>query len=146
MKASIIHTTSTSGLFANPGQANYDAAKSGIATFSQVCAKELSRYGVRSNAIAPGARTRLTLATPGLGDAVKAPETGFDVWDPANVSPFVAYLATENCAITGECFIVQGGKVQRAQSWKPAESIDKDDRWTVAELEAEAAKLAPPSK
>jgi NAD(P)-dependent dehydrogenase (short-subunit alcohol dehydrogenase family) len=146
MKASIIHTTSTSGLFANPGQANYDAAKSGIATFSQVCAKELSRYGVRSNAIAPGARTRLTLATPGLGDAVKAPETGFDVWDPANVSPFVAYLATEDCAITGECFMVQGGKVQRAQSWKPAETIDKDDRWTVAELEAEAAKLAPPSK
>ena len=54
MKASIIHTTSTSGLFANPGQANYDAAKSGIATLSQVCAKELVRYGVRSNAIAPG--------------------------------------------------------------------------------------------
>src|SRR6476661_5730292 len=53
VQASIIHTTSTSGLFANPGQANYDAAKSGIATLSQVCAKELSRYGVRSNAIAP---------------------------------------------------------------------------------------------
>ena len=52
--ASIIHTTSTSGLFSNPGQANYDAAKSGIATLSQVCAKELVRYGVRSNAIAPG--------------------------------------------------------------------------------------------
>src|SRR5204863_3528116 len=54
--ASIIHTSSTSGLFSNPGQANYDSAKSGIATFSQVCAKELVRYGVRSNAIAPGAR------------------------------------------------------------------------------------------
>jgi len=143
VKASIIHTTSTSGLFANPGQANYDAAKSGIATFSQVCAKELVRYGVRSNAIAPGARTRLTLATPGLGDAVKAPEEGFDVWDPANVSPFVAYLATADCPITGECFMVQGGKVQRAQSWKPAETIDKNDRWTVKELEVEAAKLVP---
>ena len=143
MKASIIHTTSTSGLFANPGQANYDAAKSGIATLSQVCAKELARYGVRSNAIAPGARTRLTLATPGLGDAVKAPEEGFDVWDPANVSPFVAYLATADCPITGECFMVQGGKVQRAQSWRPAEEIDKADRWTVKELEVEAAKLAP---
>jgi NAD(P)-dependent dehydrogenase (short-subunit alcohol dehydrogenase family) len=143
VKASIIHTTSTSGLFANPGQANYDAAKSGIATFSQVCAKELVRYGVRSNAIAPGARTRLTLATPGLGDAVKAPEEGFDVWDPANVSPFVAYLATAGCPITGECFMVQGGKVQRAQSWKGAEVIDKADRWTVKELEVEAAKLIP---
>jgi len=145
VKASIIHTTSTSGLFANPGQANYDAAKSGIATFSQVCAKELSRYGVRSNAIAPGARTRLTEATPGLSEAVKAPEEGFDVWDPANVSPFVAYLATADCPITGECFMVQGGKVQRAQSWRGAEVIDKGDRWTVKELEGEASRLVPPS-
>jgi NAD(P)-dependent dehydrogenase (short-subunit alcohol dehydrogenase family) len=145
VKASIIHTTSTSGLFANPGQANYDAAKSGIATLSQVCAKELSRYGVRSNAIAPGARTRLTEATPGLSEVVKPPAEGFDVWDPANVSPFVAYLATADCPITGQCFMVQGGKVQRAQSWKPAEAIDKADRWTVKELEAEAAKLLPPA-
>src|SRR6478672_10454740 len=144
VQASIIHTTSTSGLFSNPGQANYDAAKSGIATLSQVCAKELVRYGVRSNAIAPGARTRLTEATPGLGDAVKAPEVGFDVWHPGNVSPFVAYLATTECTITGECFLVQGGKVQRAQSWKAAETIDKNDRWTVAELAAESAKLASP--
>ncbi len=143
VNASIIHTTSTSGLFANPGQANYDSAKSGIATFSQVCAKELSRYGVRSNAIAPGARTRLTLATPGLGDAVKAPEEGFDRWDPANVSPFVAYLATADCKITGECFMVSGGKVQRAQSWKGAEAIEKDDRWTIAELAAKASALIP---
>ncbi len=145
VKASLIHTSSTSGLFANPGQANYDAAKSGIATFSQVCAKELSRYGVRSNAIAPGARTRLTLATPGLGERIGPPEEGFDVWDPANVSPFLAYLATEDCAITGECFMVQGGRVQRAQGWTPAEKIDKNDRWTVAELAAEASKLAPPA-
>jgi NAD(P)-dependent dehydrogenase (short-subunit alcohol dehydrogenase family) len=143
VKASIIHTTSTSGLFANPGQANYDAAKSGIATLSQVCAKELSRYGVRSNAIAPGARTRLTEATPGLGDVVKAPTEGFDVWDPANVAPFVAYLASADCPITGEAFMVQGGKVQRVQSWRPAESLDKDDRWTIAELAREASKLLP---
>jgi NAD(P)-dependent dehydrogenase (short-subunit alcohol dehydrogenase family) len=145
VKASIIHTSSTSGLFSNPGQANYDSAKSGIATLSQVCAKELTRYGVRSNAIAPGARTRLTEATPGLGDAVKAPDEGFDVWHPANVAPFVAYLATSECSITGECFMVQGGRVQRVQSWSRAESIDKGDRWTVKELEAEAAKLVPES-
>ena len=67
---------------------------------------------------------------------MKAPEEGFDVWDPANVSPFVAYLATADCPITGECFMVQGGKVQRAQSWKAAETIDKADRWTVDELRA----------
>ena len=143
VNASIIHTSSTSGLLANPGQANYGAAKSGIATLSQICAKELGRYGVRSNAIAPAARTRLTEATPGLGDAVKAPEDAsqFDVWDPANVSPFVAYLATADCPFTGEAFLVQGGVVQRFQPWWLAEKIDRGDRWTVAELAAEAGKL-----
>jgi len=145
VQASIIHTSSTSGLFSNPGQANYDAAKSGIATFSQVCAKELVRYGVRSNAIAPGARTRLTLETPGLGDMVKAPDDpgAFDIWDPANVSPFVAYLATADCPISGETFLVQGGVVQRVKSWSTAEKIDKGDRWTVAELATQAAALKP---
>jgi len=141
VSASIIHTSSTSGLFSNPGQANYGAAKSGIATLSQICAKELSRYGVRSNAIAPAARTRLTEATPGLEDVVKAPEEGFDSWNPANVSPFVAYLATEGCPLTGETFLVQGGVVQRVQSWEFAQKLDKGDRWTVAELATEAAKL-----
>jgi NAD(P)-dependent dehydrogenase (short-subunit alcohol dehydrogenase family) len=143
---SIIHTSSTSGIFANPGQANYGAAKSGIATFSQICAKELGRYGVRSNAICPGARTRLTEATPGLSDVIKAPAEGFDVWDPANVSPFVAYLATVGCTISGETFLVQGGRVQRAQTWVGAERIDKDSRWTVAELASAADALVPPSE
>jgi NAD(P)-dependent dehydrogenase (short-subunit alcohol dehydrogenase family) len=143
VQASIIHTSSTSGLFSNPGQANYDSAKSGIATFSQVCAKELVRYGVRSNAIAPGARTRLTLETPGLGDAVKPPDDPgtFDIWDPANVSPFVAYLGTADCPLSGETFIVQGGVVQRVKSWSTVEKIDKGDRWTVAELATRAPEL-----
>ena len=145
VNASIVHTSSTSGLLANPGQANYGAAKSGIATFSQICAKELSRYGVRSNAIAPAARTRLTEATPGLGDVVKAPEDAghFDLWDPANVSPFVAYLATADCPFNGETFLVQGGVVQRFRPWWLSEKIDKGDRWSVAELAAEAPKLMP---
>lgn len=145
VSASIVHTSSTSGLLANPGQANYGAAKSGIATFSQICAKELIRYGVRSNAIAPAARTRLTEATPGLGDMVRAPEDAsqFDIWDPANVSPFVAYLATAECPFTGETFLVQGGVVQRFEPWQLAEKIDRGARWTVAELAAEAPRLAP---
>jgi NAD(P)-dependent dehydrogenase (short-subunit alcohol dehydrogenase family) len=145
IKASIIHTSSTSGLLANPGQANYGAAKSGIATFSQICSQELGRYGVRSNAIAPAARTRLTEETPGLSEVVKEPEdeSVFDVWDPANVSPFVAYLATADCPLTGEAFFVQGGVVQRFQPWTLTDKIDKGDRWTVAELAAEAPKLKP---
>ena len=143
----MINTTSTSGLFNNPGQANYGAAKAGITSLTIIAQRELDRYGVKVNAIAPAARTRLTMATPGIPeDFLAPPAEGFDAMDPANVSPFVAYLATEGCTITGECFMVQGGKVQRAQSWTPAESIDKDDRWTVAELAAEAAKLVPPKK
>jgi NAD(P)-dependent dehydrogenase (short-subunit alcohol dehydrogenase family) len=148
VKASIISTSSTSGLLGNPGQANYGAAKSGIATFSYIASLELGRYGVRSNAIAPAARTRLTEQTPGLQDVVKAPEDEgrFDLWDPANVSPFVAYLASIDCPFSGETFLVQGGVVQRFQPWTLSEKIDKGDRWTVEELAKEAPKLVPPEK
>jgi len=144
VKGSIIHTSSTSGLLGNPGQANYGAAKSGIATFSQIAAMELGRYGVRSNAIAPAARTRLTEQTPGLSDVVKEPTDAavFDTWDPANVSPFVAYLATEDCPFTGEAFLVQGGVVQRFAPWTLSEKLDKGDRWTVAELIERAGELS----
>jgi NAD(P)-dependent dehydrogenase (short-subunit alcohol dehydrogenase family) len=140
----LVHTSSTSGLFSNPGQTNYGAAKSGIATFSQIVAKELSRYEVKSNCIAPAARTRLTLATPGLGEMIKEPDKAdeFDVWDPANVSPLVAYLATAECPFTGETFFVQGGQVKRFQSWTFAESVERDDRWTVSELAEALGKLA----
>ncbi len=143
VKANVINTASTSGLLGNPGQTNYGAAKAGIAAFSVIAAMELERYGVRVNAIAPAARTRMTEATPGLGDIVKAPEDSakFDIWDPANVSPMVAYLATENLPFTGRVFFVQGGKVQNMTPWQMADAIDKDDRWTVAELENEIKKL-----
>ena len=96
VRASVINTSSTSGLIGNPGQSNYGAAKAGIAAFTVILAQELSRYGVRVNALAPAARTRLTEATPGLGEVVQAPADGaaFDVWDPANVAPIAAYLAT----------------------------------------------------
>ncbi|NDB06284.1 MAG: SDR family NAD(P)-dependent oxidoreductase [Acidimicrobiia bacterium] len=141
----IVHTSSTSGLFSNPGQGNYGAAKSGIATFSQICAKELARYNVKSNAIAPAARTRLTLATPGL-EEVLAPKAGeFDKWDPANVSPLVAYLSSEKCEFTGETFFVQGGQVTRVQSWTNAETIDQDDRWSVSALASAMSSLKPKS-
>jgi NAD(P)-dependent dehydrogenase (short-subunit alcohol dehydrogenase family) len=132
----VVHTSSTSGLLSNPGQTNYGAAKSGIATFSQICAKELTRYGVKSNCIAPAARTRLTEATPGLGEIVKPPDDAeqFDIWDPANISPLVAYLASADCAFNGETFFVQGGTVKLVQSWTMAAGVERDDRWTVAEL------------
>lgn len=140
----IVHTSSTSGLFANPGQSNYGAAKTGIATFSQILAKELARYNVKSNSIAPAARTRLTMATPGLGDRIAEPENkgAFDEWDPANISPLVAYLSSAKCEFTGETFFVKGGEVTRIKSWERAESIDQDDRWGVAELTVALNKMA----
>lgn len=141
----LVHTSSTSGLFSNPGQANYGAAKSGIATFSQICAKELSRYNVKSNAIAPAARTRLTLATPGLEDVMAPKEGAFDMWDPANVSPLVAYLSSAACEFSGETFFVQGGQVTRVQSWAMAEEINQNDRWTVAGLAKAMTSLVPKS-
>jgi NAD(P)-dependent dehydrogenase (short-subunit alcohol dehydrogenase family) len=141
--ATIVNTTSTSGLFANPGQANYDSAKAGIATMSQVFAKELVRYGVRSNAIAPTARTRLTLSTPGVSDSMEVPDdpNQFDRYDPANVSPMVAFLSTAGCPFTGETFLVAGGVVERVQTWLLAEKIEKQGRWTIDELAAEAENL-----
>jgi NAD(P)-dependent dehydrogenase (short-subunit alcohol dehydrogenase family) len=135
----VVHTSSTSGLFSNPGQCNYGAAKSGIATFSQIVAKELTRYDVKSNCIAPAARTRLTLATPGLPEIMQPREGAFDEWDPANVSPLVAYLCSTQCAFTGETFFVQGGVVKRVQSWTMAETVERDDRWTVDALAAALA-------
>jgi NAD(P)-dependent dehydrogenase (short-subunit alcohol dehydrogenase family) len=134
VKASIIHTSSTSGLLGNPGQTNYGAAKAGIGSFSVICSQELARYGVRSNCIAPAARTRLTEATPGLGEVVAAPSEGFDVWDPANVSPLVAYLATADCEITGRTFFVQGGTVRVMEPWRMGERLERADRWTIDDL------------
>lgn len=143
VKASVICTSSTSGLLGNPGQSNYGAAKAGIAAFALITAQELGRYGVRVNAIAPAARTRMTEQTPGLSDIVKAPEDAaqFDVWDPANISPLVAYLATEDCAATGRVFFVQGGQIRNFQNWTMTDTIEKSDRWSVAELQKEMSKL-----
>jgi hypothetical protein len=78
----------------------------------------------------------MTESTPGLSDIVQPPPDpgAFDAWDPANVSPLVAYLASDLCPYTGKVFFVQGGKVQYFQPWTLTNEIDKGDRWSVAEL------------
>jgi NAD(P)-dependent dehydrogenase (short-subunit alcohol dehydrogenase family) len=146
VRASVVHTSSTSGLIGNPGQSNYGAAKAGIGAFSIICAQELARYGVRSNAIVPAARTRMTEATPGLADIVQPPEdTGrFDVWAPGNVSPMVAYLATEDCPFTGKTFYAQGGTVKVMEPWRMGDGVDGDTRWTVAGLAEALRPFADP--
>lgn len=132
----LVHTSSTSGIYANPGQANYGPAKSGIVTFSQIAAKELGRYGVVSNCVVPGARTRLTMALPGLPEIMEAPTDGFDEWAPANASPLVAYLAGAACPLSGETFYVQGGTVRRLESWTlVGESIENPVRWELDQLD-----------
>ena len=137
LRPSVINTSSTSGLYNNSGQSNYGAAKTGIATLTIIAQEELGRYGVRVNAIAPAARTRLT---QGLGGP--ATDDGFDASDPANVSPFVAYLASEDCPIAGRVFFVAGGGVHLFQPFAIVDAVHKDGRWTVEELAKSAAHFA----
>ncbi|MDQ1360545.1 MAG: hypothetical protein QOJ44_922 [Acidimicrobiaceae bacterium] len=143
VRAAVVNTSSTSGLLGNPGQSNYGAAKAGIGAFTTIIAEELTRYGVRVNAIAPAARTRMTEQTPGLSDIVQAPKDAavFDSWDPANVSPLVAYLSTEGCPANGKVYFVQGGQIRLFQPWTMTDTLEKDDRWTVAELQTEMQRL-----
>ena len=134
VRASVINTVSASGTFLpNPGQANYGAAKAGIAALTQVAALELERYGVRVNAIAPVARTRLTLATPGMGAifAAEVPEGEFDAFAPANIAPIVAYLADPGCSLTGKVFAVQGGAISLLEGWHTAKITETDGPWDV---------------
>ena len=142
--AAVVNTSSGSGLRGNPGQANYAAAKAGIIMLSLVAARELERYGVRSNAIAPVARTRLTTATPGLGERIAATgKGGFDTWAPENISPLVAYLASPECRVSGRVFTVMGGHIGLQQGWLEEQAFDVEGRgWTVDEL-AEAMKDLP---
>ena len=143
MRASVINTTSTSGLVGNPGQTNYGAAKAGVAAFTVILAQEVAHYGVRVNALAPAARTRLTEAVPGLGEVVQPPEAegAFDVWDPANVAPIAAYLATEDAPETGRIYYVQGGQIRLFKGWTLASMIDRNERWTVEGLAKEMPQL-----
>ena len=146
VNASIINTSSTSGVLGNVGQTNYGAAKAGIAAFSNICALELGRYGVRSNAITPIARTRLTEQTPGLEDVIKAPTdpSVFDMYAPENISPLMGYLATAECPFSGETFFVQGDVVARYQPYSIAVKSSNDkERWTVAQLIAAGPSLTP---
>ena len=136
--AAVINTASGSGVtLPNPGQANYGSAKAAIAALTLIAAEELERYGVRVNAIAPIARTRLTLATPGMGTLMSEPEEGeLDLFSPANISPLVAYLATEKCPITGKVYAVQGGAISALRGWHDTETIETDGPWLIDDIAA----------
>lgn len=128
----IVNTSSTSGLLGMAGQANYGAAKAAIAGLTQIAAMEMARYGVTVNAIAPGARTRMTEKTFG---ELATPEGDFDSLDPENVAPLVGYLCSDQAAhVSGQVFGITGGLVQLYQGWTPVAEIDKPARWEVKEL------------
>jgi len=134
--AAVINTASGSGVtLPNAGQANYGAAKAGIAALTLIAAEELDRYGVRVNAIAPIARTRLTLATPGMGALMAEPEDGeVDLFSPANIAPLVGYLASEKCPLTGKVFAVQGGAISELAGWHDVKTIETDGIWEIDDI------------
>lgn len=130
---SVVVTTSVAGLSGNWGQANYASAKLGLVGLSAVAAIEGKAYGVRSNAISPAAKTRMSLAVPGAEETY-AKETGdlaFDPMDPANVSAVVGWLAAERCPATRQIFHVAGDKLTVIAMPRPAHQLDAQGKaWT----------------
>ena len=135
----IINTTSESGLFGGPAQLNYGSAKGGIVTMTLILAKELGRYGVTANCIAPRARTQMNESI----DRFKKPETGFDPYDPAHVSPMVAWLASDDASdVNGQTFIVTGDEIHRMAIPTVAGTIAAgDQQWTIDSISASKAEL-----
>ncbi|GED99089.1 SDR family oxidoreductase [Gordonia crocea] len=141
--ARVINTSSGAGIFGSVGQGNYAAAKAGIAELTIQAAAELGGYGIAVNAIAPAARTAMTL---GAGDAMAAqmaaPTDGsFDAMDPANISPLVVWLGSAACDVSGRVFEVEGGTITVLDGWQRAASKDKGSRWEPAEVGPAVAAL-----
>ena len=136
--ARVVLTTSEAGLYGNASQTNYAAAKAGVAAIGVAAARELRRYGVKVNVVAPRARTRLTVGTFGdFGD-----RSGFDYWDPDNVAPWIAYLVGPNGGhISGQTFVVGGGRVELMEGWQRVSVIEQDERWLVDELPQASSRL-----
>ena len=123
----IINASSSSGLMGNAAQANYGAAKTAIAGLTRALAKELGRYGITCNAIAPMAATRLTV---GMGEM--AAKYGLVIPEPDFIAPLIAYLASDAAwNVNGQIFYVFGGSVCLAQPPVPRRTIFKEDGWTV---------------
>ncbi|MCV7104016.1 SDR family oxidoreductase [Mycobacterium palustre] len=140
VNARIINTSSGAGLQGSVGQANYSAAKAGIAALTLVGAAEMGRYGVTVNAIAPSARTRMTETV--FAEMMATQDQDFDAMAPENVSPLVVWLGSaESRDVTGRVFEVEGGKIRIAEGWAHGPQIDKGARWDPAELGPVVADL-----
>jgi len=140
----IVNFSSTSGLYGNSGQANYGAAKDGIAGLTRVISRELGKYGVTVNAIAPVAATRMT-ATVGQAARDARAKRGITAGAPAmqlrmepeDVAPMVVYLTTDAAKnINGQTFLIRGGVISLLNYPAPARTITKRGRWTPQEIAA----------
>ncbi|MFD0416426.1 SDR family oxidoreductase [Streptomyces sp. NPDC127108] len=140
-RACVINTSSGAGLLGSVGQVGYSAAKAGILGLTLVAAAELAAYGVRVNAIAPAARTRMTEQT--FAETMAAPvDGGFDAMAPENVSPLVVWLGSDAAAgVTGRVFEAEAGRITVMEGWRPGPSADKGARWSAAEAGEAALKL-----
>jgi len=119
--ARIINTSSPSGIYGNVGQTNYGAAKAGIAAFTVIAAKELARYGVTVNAIAPAALTRMT-ENLGMGQADEETKAAMS---PAHIAPIVCWLASPQSAqVTGRVFDVSGKMLSVSEGWHRGPTIE----------------------
>jgi NAD(P)-dependent dehydrogenase (short-subunit alcohol dehydrogenase family) len=135
IEAAIVNTASESGLYGNAGQVNYAAAKAGIASMTIVMARELERIGVRVNAIAPVARTRLTEAV--AGDFMNVKEGEFDRFAPENAAAIAVWLASPLAAgVSGQVVKVMGGQAQLLRGWRPITEATDDVVWSLESIEA----------
>lgn len=135
----VINTASDAGLLGNMGQANYGAAKAGIAAFTNIAAMELKKYAT-INCIVPVARTRLTTdATPKMVQTMSTlDKKGFDVFNPANVAPMVTFLASDEAkGITGEVFRVVSDSVFSLSGWTTLKQISNNGERFTPQLLAE---------
>ena len=140
----VITFSSQSGLVGNSGQANYGAAKSGIAGFTKVVAKDMGRYGVTANSIAPRASTRMIGAIPDSAQELRARSgvaslsegNELDQLDPDGIAPFICYLATDYASnVNGQTFLVYGDTVSLMSQPRPTESIyTSSGHWDMDEL------------
>jgi NAD(P)-dependent dehydrogenase (short-subunit alcohol dehydrogenase family) len=138
--ARIVNTSSGAGLQGSVGQSAYSAAKGGIASLTLVQAAELARYGVTANALAPNARTRMTATA--FAETMQPQPGSFDIYDPANTAPLVAWLCSEHSAfVTGQVFELIGGKLFLSQGWTDSEAEDCGRRWHAADLGPAVARL-----
>jgi len=136
----LINTSSDSGLLGNVGQSNYGAAKAAVAAMAVIIDREMEKYGVTANAVAPVARTRLTVdATPATAATMgKATAAGqFDRYSPANVAPLIVWLGSDDAKdVHGEIFRAGLGGVWLMKGWHSVGKITKQAMWEPAELGA----------